>query len=236
MAITDDLNQEYEEIRFSIVPDFILRKSNISWGQKLMFGEIVGLSLQMGYCYASNKYFSMRYGIDISTVSRWISKLESCGLIIRKLIFNQNSKEVKERRIFINSEKLEIKQFLKLYMQNCTEGIGKNATTPPCKKVKVNNKYLNNICLNNLETKRNNVFLTTDEHKILLKKFGQKKFDSGLENYSLWKLKISAHPKSDFVSLTKWLSKTKNYRHRSSAVNEAGVDDLSNKDLTDLPF
>jgi len=133
-------------IRFLIIPDVVIMSENISWGEKVIFGDIAGLSLKIGYCYASNKYFTERY--KISTVSRWISNLEKQGFIKKKLIYKENSKEIKERRIYINIENPKLKEFVLWYGKICREGRRKNTDIPPDKFAKDNNTPVNNKGLN----------------------------------------------------------------------------------------
>lgn len=139
------------KIRYLIVPDVVIMSDSINWGEKVIFGEIAGLSQKIGYCYASNKYFAKRFKIDSCTVSRWIGHLEKEGFIKRELIYKENSKEITERRIYINIEnpKLkELKEFVLWYGKPCREGKGKNADSTPDKFAKDNNTPVNNKGLN----------------------------------------------------------------------------------------
>lgn len=46
-----------------------------------------------------------------------------------------------------------------------------------------------------------------------------------------------AHPKSDFDSLRKWLSKAQiKYKAKVSAVKESRADEVTDEMLVDLPF
>ena len=66
-----------------------------------------------------------------------------------------------------------------------------------------------------------NVLLSTEEYQSLINEFGKQKFESGLIGYSNWKQKVNAHPKSDFDSLKKWLSKANtSYKGHVSSVKE----------------
>lgn len=151
----EDTEKDTEtKIRYLIVPDVVIMSDSINWGEKVIFGEIAGLSQKIGYCYASNKYFAKRFKIDSCTVSRWIGHLEKEGFIKRELIYKENSKEITERRIYINIENPKLKEFVLWYGKPCREGKGKNADSTPSKKVKDNNLGFNNKDLNSSK-KRN---------------------------------------------------------------------------------
>lgn len=69
--------------------------------EKLMFARITGLTHELGYCYASNKYFEDKYKVSKAKVDRAIRKLKDCGYIYTKLIYKNNSKEIDKRLIFL---------------------------------------------------------------------------------------------------------------------------------------
>ena len=48
---------------------------------RMLYGEIKALSDQRGYCWASNQFFAVLYGVKRKAVSRWISQLEKQGYI-----------------------------------------------------------------------------------------------------------------------------------------------------------
>jgi DNA-binding transcriptional regulator LsrR (DeoR family) len=46
-----------------------------------LYGEIRGLAVDKGYCYASNGWLAGKYGVTKVTISNWISKLKACNYI-----------------------------------------------------------------------------------------------------------------------------------------------------------
>ena len=85
---------------YAIIPATIRYSKDLKPNEKLLYGEITALANSMGYCYASNRYFSELYKVTIHTVSQWISHLEKLGYVTVELI-KDSKKEVKERRIYI---------------------------------------------------------------------------------------------------------------------------------------
>ena len=69
----------------------------------LCYGHITVLANKGGYCYANNKYFERVLNVSTSTVSRYLNELEGLGLIKRQIIYKENSKEVFQRRIYMNT-------------------------------------------------------------------------------------------------------------------------------------
>lgn len=67
---------------------------------KVLYSEITALSNKYGYCKASNKYFSELYGRPTPTISKWINLLKKLGYIKVEMIYKENSKEIKERRLY----------------------------------------------------------------------------------------------------------------------------------------
>lgn len=75
-----------------------------------MYGEITCLSNSTGVCWASNSYFSELYGVDSSTVSRWITGLKNQGYITVDYKRVDGKKEIDCRYIKLNKVFLEPKE------------------------------------------------------------------------------------------------------------------------------
>lgn len=67
----------------------------------LLYGEIVALASMKGYCWASNKYFETRLHVKTRSIQDYMTLLIERGYIWRKLIYEENSKKVSERRLYI---------------------------------------------------------------------------------------------------------------------------------------
>lgn len=74
----------------------------------LLYGEIVALSNQKGFCWARNSYFSERLRVSGRMIQDYLDLLVSKGYIARKLIYKPNSKQIDKRILSIASRPSEI--------------------------------------------------------------------------------------------------------------------------------
>ncbi len=63
---------------------------------RLLYGVIASLSAKDGFCWAQNRFFADKFGVQPETISRAINSLESAGYI--RLEFEGSGKEI--RRIY----------------------------------------------------------------------------------------------------------------------------------------
>lgn len=231
-----DGGNEKKQIRFIIVPDFIIDDSNIPDGEKLLFGEIASNSLEKGFCWFSNKHLMERFHIGKRTASRWVNDLRKKGYITIKIVKREGSEEVDERQIRVDTTKSILAEYMNWYRQKRQQGIAQKGTPPPAKNGEGNNIGVNNKELIDLKDTKN-VILNQTEYQSLINEFGKQKFENALVEYSNWKRKVNAHPKSDFDSLRKWLSKAlPKYKGNVSSAIEIGADEVTDEMLADLPF
>lgn len=139
------MNRNY----YAIIPANVRYDKELTPNAKLLYGELTALSNEKGYCWASNSYFSELYGVSKKTVSNWISSLDEKGFIKSEMIYKDNSKEIKERRLYITPME---NNFLP-YGRNLPNPMENNFHTPMEKKVKDNNTSFNNT-FNNTVNKR----------------------------------------------------------------------------------
>ena len=86
---------------YAVIPSYILNAKDITDGQKLLYALISSLSNEKGYCYASNAYFSKRFGKTARSIQLWINTLTAKGYIFSKLNYKKGSKQVESRHIRI---------------------------------------------------------------------------------------------------------------------------------------
>ncbi len=133
---------------FAVIPANVRYDKEISDKAKLIYGEITALANEKGYCWASNNYFAELYGVKKETISRIISQLEKRGYVKTVLIYKKNSKEIQERRIYIQVP-IPIEENVNTGIdENDNRGIDKNINTPIDENVKENNTVINNIISN----------------------------------------------------------------------------------------
>lgn len=226
------MERDNHQIRFIIVPDFILRDSNILDGQKLLFGEIASNSLEKGYCWFSNEYIMDRYNIARRTASRWVNELKHHGYITIELVRRDGTKEIMERRIRVNTLKPILADYMQWYCQRRQQVRADNDNPPIATDDAENSRSMNKIILNDIT----NVLLSSDEYEVLVAEFGKRKLEAGIAQFSHWKLKTNAHPRSDFGSIRKWLSRSRQSQSRVSSIEITGSDSVTDEMLGDLPF
>lgn len=81
---------------YAIIPASVRYHSTLPPAAKLLFGEITALCSVEGYCWAQNPYFVSLYGVDRSTVKRWLAALSEAGFI--RVEYNR---QTGERHIFL---------------------------------------------------------------------------------------------------------------------------------------
>lgn len=66
---------------FIIIPDIVKKYKKLNPNAKLLYGDILSLSQQSGYCFANNEYLANIYDFTERTISKLISELLEFGLI-----------------------------------------------------------------------------------------------------------------------------------------------------------
>lgn len=137
---------------FGILPANVRYDKNLKPMGKILYTEISSLTNKDGYCYATNSYFSKLYEVHKNTVGAWINNLEKQGYIKTVLIYKKGTKEIIERRIYIN-QKIDtpINENVDTYQQKDLEPINENVDTPINENIEENNTSINN--------KINNIYL-----------------------------------------------------------------------------
>ena len=223
------MERDNHQIRFIIVPEFIIRDTRILAQQKLLFGEIASNSLETGYCWFSNQYIMERYSIARRTASRWVNELRHYGYITIELVRRDGTKEIMERRIRVNTLKPILAEYMQWYCQRRQQGRADNDNPSIATDDAENNRLMNNISLAH-------ILLSSDEYEVLVAEFGKRKLEAGIAQFSSWKLKTNAHPRSDFDSIRKWLSRARQSQSRVSSIEITGSDSVTDEMLGDLPF
>ena len=119
-------DKEKKQIRFIIVPDFIIDDKSLPDGEKLLFGEIASNSLEKGFCWFSNKHLMERFHIGERTASRWVNDLKKKGYITITIVKRKGSKEVDERQISVDTTKPILAEYVNWYRQKQHQGIENN--------------------------------------------------------------------------------------------------------------
>ena len=70
------MNNDLTNLKYVEVPMNVLLDEELSSTSKLLMGLITTLSMQNGYCYASNKYLSNLMKVSNRTITNCISSLK----------------------------------------------------------------------------------------------------------------------------------------------------------------
>lgn len=118
---------------YAILTADVRYNKNLTPNAKLLFSEITALENMNGQCFASNRYFADLYNVSKTSISKWISQLESFGCIKTTYTYKEGSKEIDKR-----------------YITTIKGGIEEKLNTPIEEKLKGNTTSINtNITYNN---------------------------------------------------------------------------------------
>lgn len=110
---------------FAVIPANVRYDKDLKDKAKLLYGEIVALSNQYGYCYASNKYFADLYNVTTTTISLLIKNLVDKDYVESEIVYKEGTKEILNR-------------YLKIFKGGYLKNLKDNNTS-------INNKENNNI-------------------------------------------------------------------------------------------
>ncbi|MFD2827615.1 helix-turn-helix domain-containing protein [Leeuwenhoekiella polynyae] len=74
---------------------------------KILYAEITSLTNQLGFCYASNRYFEDLYKVSTQSINSWLKQLQEFGYIQRHLYRDEGTKEILNRYITISEEPIK---------------------------------------------------------------------------------------------------------------------------------
>lgn len=79
---------------FTIIPHNVRNDDRLSASEKLFFGDLVGLSKNEGYCYASNTWLSNTFNVSVSVIRMWLINLEKFGYIERNFCSKNGQRKI----------------------------------------------------------------------------------------------------------------------------------------------
>ena len=130
---------------YVIIPEKILHNNKLSPFARLIYGELLALANINGFAWISNKKLAEKYDVTTRTITQAVSALEAENLLMTKLIYKPNSKEVERREIYFNAP-----------MENNFMGVSKKSSIPyrknllyPIEKNFQDNNTVNNTINNN---------------------------------------------------------------------------------------
>lgn len=130
---------------YAVIPHFVLDSPDLSDAEKLFYGRIAMMTSDKGFCWASNAFFAQKLGVDESTISRRISRLQKLGFVVVKISQSAGN----QRNIFLGKPRPLSAKLRRPSTQNCGEGVG---------KIAYRNNQLNNQLKYNYERAENENF------------------------------------------------------------------------------
>lgn len=91
---------------FLTIPGSVYEDANLSDAEKLFFALVSGLTVERGYCYASDEYLARRTGKNPRSVRRIVSALEDADHLRTETTPKTNGAGGRERRIYIKTSYL----------------------------------------------------------------------------------------------------------------------------------
>ena len=158
--------QEKEHINespsyWSILTAEVRYNAKLTDFEKVLFSDITALTNKNGYCTASNAYFSRVFKKTIRSISMSIKHLIENKLLTSQFIFDEQNKEIIERRLFIachsmskgmyKNDERGIEKNFQGYRKKFLGGIEKNFHRGIEKNFQDNNMNINNINMNKRE-------------------------------------------------------------------------------------
>ena len=149
-----NMSEKVQKAYYAVIPANVRYDKRLKANEKLLYGEITALTNERGYCWASNKYFSVLYGVTPQAVSKWINGLKNCGYISIEYTYKNGTKEIESRIIKLASTNVsQVVTNDSEVLTKVSGGINKSLGGYK-QKVKDNNTYLNNTDNNTLSNKK----------------------------------------------------------------------------------
>lgn len=96
------LSRERRPGYWAVLPAKVRYDKTLRPNAKLLYAEITALADAKGYCWATNSYLAELFGIAARTVSDLVKNLADRGYIEVEVVRDEQTNEVKERRLWID--------------------------------------------------------------------------------------------------------------------------------------
>lgn len=186
---------------YAVIPADVLWDEELTDKAKLLYGQITTLTQATGECWATNQYFAETNKVSDRTIRGLIKSLEDKGYITRKIIYNEETKEVEKRVLSLGKEFPE-------GMENNFHRVRKNTSSK-------NNTRKNNTSSNKEINKEksvygtyNNVFLTNQDLEILKVEFPTD-WQERINNLSEYCESTGKKYKNHLVTIRNWAKRDK---------------------------
>ncbi|MGS2764368.1 helix-turn-helix domain-containing protein [Sinomicrobium sp. M5D2P9] len=93
--------QKEQPSYYSVLPAPVRYDKRLTPNAKILYAEITSLTNQLGFCYATNRYFEELFQVSTQPINFWLKQLEDLGYIQRHLYRDEGTKEILNRYISI---------------------------------------------------------------------------------------------------------------------------------------
>lgn len=100
--------EKSEPSYYSILPAPVRYDHRLIPNAKILYAEITSLTNQVGFCYASNRYFEDLYRVSKQSINTWLQQLEKFGYIERVIYRDKGTKEILNRYIIIFEKPIQL--------------------------------------------------------------------------------------------------------------------------------
>lgn len=100
--------EKFEPSYYSIIPAPIRYDKRLIPNAKILYAEITSLTNQLGFCYATNRYFEDLYQVSTQSINTWLKQLEEYGYIQRVIYRDKGTKEILNRYITIFEKPIQV--------------------------------------------------------------------------------------------------------------------------------
>lgn len=142
---------------FLMITYDVLKDNRLTDFQKILYGAVIGLCHEKGYCYARNEYFEKLFDKKTTTISMGIGKLIELGYLSRRIIYKKEFDAIQGK--WIQTKEIAGRQLYPVIqvplqdesggiLKNQNRGILKNQNRGSVKKLKSiidNNSIIDNI-------------------------------------------------------------------------------------------
>ena len=97
-----------EPAYYSILPAPVRYDKRLTPNAKILYAEITSLTNQLGFCYASNRYFEKLYQVSTQSINFWLRQLEEFEYIKRHIYRDKGTKEILNRYITIFDKPIQV--------------------------------------------------------------------------------------------------------------------------------
>ena len=87
-----------------LLPIELIHDRRLDYRSKMLYGIVFTMAKDYGYCVPTNRELSFHFGVSEGRVSYFLGKLEELCYIVREMVYDPNTLELMERRLYLTSQ------------------------------------------------------------------------------------------------------------------------------------